>query len=50
MEIKVNENIILKPIESDHELELVNINEVKEKMFDQMQEWAMQIACKRNSK
>ena len=37
-------NKMQEPIESDHELEWVNINEIKGKMFAPMQEWAIQIA------
>jgi len=37
-------NKIQEPIESDHELIWVNVNEIKGKMFAPMQEWAIQIA------
>ena len=38
---------VQEPKESDHQLEWVNIDEIKGKMFAPMQEWAIQIAAER---
>ena len=36
---------IQEPLESDHKLEWVEIEETKGKMFAPMQEWAIQVSC-----